>query len=180
MRAGIIAAFAKAACAVGLLLSASACVVVAMSNYAVPIGAQSASLTFEMGPDEALSVSQTMVFVNDDIAMTKPDMPAVYALHNGLVAGPGRTGNQFPGRPNLVEAGHKLFVLAKTNFPGDYRGYSQCRSQVSFAPIAGHAYTMRHVSDGARCALIIVDRATGVAPPDLQDHDAMRVNLPIL
>lgn len=165
----------RAAFAAALLLPVSACVVVGMTNYAVPIGAPSATLTFEMAPAEATTVSQQIVFVNDEISM---EMPAIYAIHNGVIQGE-RAGNQLPNRANVVEAGRKQFILATTIFPG-YPSHEYCRSQVSFTPVADHAYAMRHITDGNRCALLILDRRTGAEPPDLLTHDAYRVgSIPI-
>ena len=167
----------KRAIAVGAILASGmlAACVVGIASYAVPAGVPTATLTFELAQADAARVSQQIVFLDDKIAMT---MPAIYALQNGNVVGPERAGNQFAGRPEQVEAGRRLFVFVKTTVPTWSMDRKFCLGQISFTPIAGHTYTMQHVTNDEGCLLIVRDRATNLEPGDLTHHDPDRVTLP--
>lgn len=169
----------KRAILAGAMLPATmltACVVVGMTNYTVPVGAPTATLAFQLAPSDAARVGQQIIFLDDEVTMT---MPAIYGMQNGDAAGPERMGDQFSDRPELVEAGRRLFIFARTTLPDALLNNPYCRSQASFVPEAGHSYDMRHMTTETHCALVIRDRATGEDPPDLQRHDADRVILPI-
>ncbi|MFZ5637393.1 MAG: hypothetical protein ACOY82_12515 [Pseudomonadota bacterium] len=46
-----------------------------------------------------------------------------------------------------------------------------CRTFHGFVPEQGHRYSVGHRLSDNRCALEIVDIATGLPPPDLAEHD---------
>lgn len=89
----------------------------------------------------------------------------------------------------LVQSGRGLRVRANTtysqvtgvnNLGGGYSASTaaqQCVAEATFAPVAGHTYTVIQAElSYARCELRVIDLATGVSPPDVQvaDHDTVR------
>lgn len=142
------------------------------SNYGgADLGTPSAELSLVKGYGDVAwnrAAAQEYVF-DDDIQCKNPRRLARFIWATG------------DRRATRIPAGERIVLLARTNYlqsaPGQSNGvgividlYSKdCENMTSFVPEAGRSYVVSQQARVGQCSISVIDTATGVAPPSVED-----------
>jgi len=133
-----------------------------VSFYAQPDeDAPHATLNFAKGYSRGLGFGQSSMqefYLADDASCANPERVAFLSFTSSAVE----------TRRVAIEPINMIAITQFSTSLGSTIETLECRTFASYSPLQGHTYEITHrTTPRAQCDLVIIDSATGAAPPDL-------------